>query len=77
MLSAVEKSKILKAHSIGPKMVSWIEQAGYTKLLDFAGGDAHEIALRIEIETGNKRLNKLGIAALENLIAYANQCSND
>lgn len=73
MISDVEKQKILMAHSIGPKMLTWIEQAGYHSLSDFVGADADEVALRIEVETGNRRLNKLGIDALKNLIAYAEE----
>lgn len=62
---------MLEAFSIGPKMVLWIEQAGYNLLSDFEGAKALDVAFRIEVETDIK-LNMNGVVALKNLIAHAN-----
>jgi nucleotidyltransferase/DNA polymerase involved in DNA repair len=66
-----ERRKMLKAHSIGPTMVSYLEEIGIERLSDLKGADAGEIAMRIDIALGRKHMNRLGIAALENLIALA------
>ncbi len=63
---------MLRAFSIGPKMVDLIEQAGITTLHEMQVCDAGEILLRIHVETGT-RLNRNGLYALENLVALANE----
>ncbi len=63
---------MLQAFSIGPKMVSLIERSGISSLKELSGYDAHELVLRIHVETGTK-LNLNGVRALENLIALADQ----
>ena len=65
-----ERAKLLAVHSIGPKMVSLIEQAGFKALQDFAGRSAADVAFQIEIETG-VRLNRNGIKALQNVVDSA------
>jgi hypothetical protein len=65
-----EKQAIRRARSIGPKMVAWLEEAGYERLADFAGETPENIAFRIEACTG-RRLNGNGIKALANLIGFA------
>ena len=66
----MERQAILQARSIGPKMVAWLEEAGYGRLGDFAAETPENIAFRIEACTG-RRLDRNGIKALENLVAYA------
>ena len=75
MIDAGERERMLRAYSIGPKMIAYLEEIGITRLDELAGADPHEIALRIDVALGHKRLNRLGIAALRNLIELAeNQC---
>jgi hypothetical protein len=66
-----ERRKMLRAQSIGPTMISYLEEIGIERLADLKGADAGEIAMRIDIALGRKHMNRLGIAALENLIALA------
>lgn len=70
-IAATERAKMLKAHSIGPTMVSYLEEAGIERLADLVGASAEELAFRIDVALGRKHINRLGIAALENLIALA------
>ena len=72
MIAAAERARMLRAHSIGPRMIAYIEEIGIERLEDLAGADPHEIAMRIDIALG-KRLNRLGIEALSNLIELANR----
>lgn len=65
-----ERQKIARAHSIGPKMIQWIEAAGYQRLDEFRGQNANDLAFRIEIETGIK-MNGNARKALQNLIDHA------
>lgn len=71
MISAEEREKMLLAHSIGPKMISYLERSGITELRELCGRDAQTLLLQIHVETGVK-LNKMGLDALKNLIALAN-----
>ena len=73
MIDAKERQKMLRAHSIGPKMIAYLEEIGIERLADLKGADAGELAMRIDIALGRKHMNRLGIAALENLIALAEQ----
>jgi hypothetical protein len=73
MIEDSERRRMLSAYSIGPTMIGYLDEAGITRLDDLVGADAGEIAMRIEIATGHKRLNKLGLAALRNLIELANK----
>ena len=65
-----EREKMLRAFSIGPKMVALIERAGITTLKELRGCEAGDVLLRIHVETGTK-LNLLGYRAVENLIELA------
>ncbi len=65
-----EWEKMLRAFSIGPKMVALIERAGITTLKELRGCEAGDVLLRIHVETGTK-LNLLGFRSLENLIELA------
>jgi hypothetical protein len=68
-----ERRKMLRAHSIGLAMVSYLEEIGIERLSDLKGADAGVIAMRIDIALGRKHMNRLGIAALENLSALAGE----
>ena len=73
MIEGNERQKMLRAHSIGPRMIAYLEEIGIERLADLKGADAGEIAMRIDIALGRKHMNRLGIAALENLIALAGE----
>lgn len=73
MIDPGEKARMLRAHSIGPKMIGYLEQIGIERLEDLAGADAEEIAFRINATLGWKHLNRLGVEALRNLVELANR----
>ncbi len=72
MISEEERKSMLRAHSIGPTMVHYLEGIGIERLADLRGADAEEIAMRIDIALGRRHINSLGVAALRNLIDLAN-----
>ncbi|WP_054313633.1 hypothetical protein [Mesorhizobium sp. 1M-11] len=76
MIDETERKAMLKAHSIGLRMIAWLEEIGIERLVDLKGADADEIAMRIDIALGRRHLNRLGIAALQNLIALADAQSD-
>ena len=71
MISQAERVKMLRAHSIGPKMVRYLEEIGIERLADLRGADPAELAMRIDIALGRKHMNRLGIEALAHLVALA------
>lgn len=71
MIHEAERKAMRKAYSIGPKMIAWLEEIGIERLADLKGADAREIAMRIDIVLGRRHLNRLGVQALQNLIALA------
>ena len=71
MIEPGEREKMLRAHSIGPRMIVYLQEIGIERLADLRGADPHEIAMRIDIALGRKHINRHGMAALENLIALA------
>ena len=73
MIEASERARMLRAYSIGPRMIAYIEEAGITRLEDLAGVAAEQIAMRIDIVSGRPPLNRLGIQAIRNLIELANR----
>lgn len=73
MLKEGERERMLRAHSIGPRMIAYIEEIGIERLEDLAGADAEEIAMRIDIALGRRHLNRHGVQALRNLIDMANR----
>ena len=78
MIEPRERERMLRAYSIGPKMIAYLGEAGITRLEELVGADPLEIAMRIDVASGRRRLNKLGIAALKNLIELANkECGGD
>jgi nucleotidyltransferase/DNA polymerase involved in DNA repair len=66
-----ERKKMLKARSIGAKMVEYLERIGIERLSDLRGADPHVIAMRIDVELGRKHMNAMGVAAIANLVALA------
>jgi hypothetical protein len=72
MIGARERERMLRAYSIGPKMIAYLDEIGITRLDDLVGADPLVIAMRIDIALG-KHLNRLGIAALKNLIELAEE----
>jgi nucleotidyltransferase/DNA polymerase involved in DNA repair len=70
-ISAEERRKILKAYSIGPRMLVYLEEIGIRRLSDLKGASVDEIVMRIDIALGRRKLNKFGIEAVRNVIALA------
>ena len=78
MIEARERQRMLRAYSIGPKMIAYLGEAGITRLEELVGAEPLEIAMRIDVASGRRRLNSLGIAALRNLIELADEeCGGD
>jgi hypothetical protein len=73
VIEPAERDRMLRAHSIGPTMLFYLEEIGIERLAELKGADPHELAMRIDIALGRKHINSLGIAALRNLIALAEQ----
>jgi hypothetical protein len=71
MIEARERERMLRAHSIGPKMIAYLDEIGIKRLDDLVGADPEAIAMRIDIALGHKHINRLGVAALRNLIELA------
>lgn len=72
MISPEERKLMLQAHSIGPTMIRYLEEIGIERLGELRGADAEEIAMRMNIVIGRRHINRLGVAALRNLIELAN-----
>mgnify|MGYP002713056862 FL=1 len=53
-------------------MVDYLERIGIERLDDLRGGDARELALRINAMLQRNHINTMGVRALEGLIEYAN-----
>lgn len=75
MIKETERIRIASARSIGPKVLSWLEQAGYEKLCDFVDESPENISFRVEIATGIRR-NQNALRAYANLIEFAEQQCN-
>jgi nucleotidyltransferase/DNA polymerase involved in DNA repair len=71
MIDEHERRRMRKAHSIGPRMIAYLEEIGVRRLDDLVDADADDLAMRIDIVLGARRLNRLGIEALQNLIELA------
>lgn len=63
---------MLRARSIGPKMIEYLEHSGIQTFDELAARDAESLLLQIHVETGI-RLNRMGLEALANLVALAKQ----
>ena len=66
---------MLRAHSIGPRMIAYLEEIGIERLADLKGADPHQVAMRIDIALGRRHMNRLGVEALANLSPW--QTTND
>ncbi|WP_265517554.1 hypothetical protein [Nitratireductor luteus] len=64
---------MLRAHSTGPKMVTYLEEIGIERQSDLRGHDAGIIAMRIDIALGCKHMNSMGLAPIGNVIALAEE----
>ena len=62
---------MLRAHSIGPRMVAYLQEIGVSSLAELKGADPRELALRIDVALGRKHMNAQGVRALANLVALA------
>jgi len=62
---------MMEARSIGPRMVSHLEEIGIERLSDLMGRDPRELAIEINAHLGQPRINAAGIQALSNLVALA------
>lgn len=70
-MKQIEQQKILSVFSNGEKMLNYYKAIGMKNLSDFAGADAGEIAMRIDIHLGGKHINSLGVHAIQNVIDRA------
>lgn len=66
-----ERAKMLRAHSIGPRIVDYLAEIGILRLSDLRGMDPAELAMRIDVALGRRHMNRQGVAALANLVALA------
>ncbi|MCX8567826.1 MULTISPECIES: hypothetical protein [Hyphomicrobiales] len=71
MISEDERKSMLRAHSIGPTMIRYLEEIGIERLAELRGADPQEIAMRMNIALGRRHINSMGVAALRNLIELA------
>lgn len=71
MIGDDERAKMLRAHSIGPRMIAYLEEIGIERLDELKGEDAETLAMRIDVALGRKHMNRLGVDALRNLIELA------
>lgn len=74
-IDAAERAAMLKAHSIGPAMIGYLEMIGIERLADLRRRDPAELAFAINMELGRRHINAAGVAALANLVALA-QCGD-
>lgn len=70
-MSPREREKMLRAHSIGPAMIGYLEMIGIVRLADLRLRDPDELAFCINAELGRRHINATGVRALANLVALA------
>ena len=73
MIAENERAKMLRAYSIGPRMIGYLEEIGIERLDDLKGADAEVLAMRIDVALGRRHMNRLGVEALRNLISLADR----
>ena len=73
MIAENERAKMLRAYSIGSRMIAYLEEIGIERLDDLKGADAEVLAMRIDVALGRRHMNRLGVEALRNLIALADR----
>jgi hypothetical protein len=66
-----ERQRMMRAKSIGPRMIGYLEEIGIERLDELKTAEAEDLAFRINATLGRRHINRTGIHALENLIAYA------
>ena len=66
-----ERRKMLEAHSIGPRMIAYLELIGIERLADLKEQDASDIGFRINALLGRNHINCQGLRALKSLIDLA------
>ncbi|MBZ7923001.1 hypothetical protein LAC81_14510 [Ensifer adhaerens] len=66
-----ERQRMMRAKSIGPRMIGYLEEIGIERLDELKTAEAEDLASRINATLGRRHINRTGIHALENLIAYA------
>jgi len=71
LISEDERKSMLRAHSIGPTMIRYLEEIGIERLAELRGADPQEIAMRMNIALGRRHINSMGVAALRSLIELA------
>jgi len=71
VIPSAEREKMLKARSIGPTMLRYLEEIGVASLAELRGADPQELALRIDVALGRRHMNAQGVRALANLVALA------
>ena len=72
MISSEEKTKMLQAKSVGPKIVEYMEMLGFETLTELREENAVELAMRVDDMLGTSWANhSLAIRSLENLIEHA------
>jgi len=73
MIDPKERARMLRAYSIGPRMIHYLERIGIERLEDLAGADPGEIAMRIDLLLMRRKLNRFGHEALRNLVELADR----
>ena len=73
MIAENERAKMLRAYSIGSRMIAYLEEIGIERLDDLKGADAEVLAMRIDVALGRRHMNRLGVEALRNLISLADR----
>ncbi len=71
MIPDEERHKMMKASSIGPTMVRYLDMIGIERLADLKDLSAEELQMRINDMLGRRHINETGRRALENLIELA------
>ena len=69
-----ERSVLLKAHQMGPKMIAYLEAIGVDRLADLAGRDPAELRLAINVHLGRPLINRMGEYALAQAVDAAKAC---
>jgi predicted flap endonuclease-1-like 5' DNA nuclease len=73
MLDPVSRRKIEAVPLCGPKTADYLEMIGIKSFEELAQADARDLKLRINAHLGRPHINEMGVRALANLIATAQQ----
>ena len=66
-----EKKELLKVPLFGPRMIEYLELVGISALDELAEQSPEELQARINQKLGFRHINRMGLKALDNAIAYA------